>query len=238
MPLSDVDLVVLAGGRGTRLRSVVADVPKIMAPVGCQPFLELMLAWVRPFAPRRIVMSLGHMAGKVTEYLEGRKPCGLDIAWVIEPAPFGTAGGLRLAFEHATPGDVMALNGDTIAKLDLGALRRHHRARKAFITMGCVEVPCISRYGAVEVDGNRRISAFVEKGTGRSGPGLINAGIYCFSAEARQALGKAREASLEADFFPSCTPGRISVWSGQADFIDIGTPESYGEIVRQSGEPK
>lgn len=238
MPLSEIDLVVLAGGRGTRLQPVIWDVPKIMAPAGGRPFLEVLLDWVRPFAPRRVILSLGYMAEKVTDYLKQRPPCGLDVTWVAEPRPLGTAGGLRFAFEHTNPGDAMAVNGDTLAGLDLSALLWQHKDSRAFLTMACIQVPCVSRYGVVETAEDGKISAFIEKGSGRAGPGLVNAGIYCFSPEARETLAHSQGASLEKDFFPSCTPGRLSVWSRAADFIDIGTPESYGEFVQRTGGPE
>ena len=117
------DAVILAGGLGTRLRSVVSDVPKCMAPVAGRPFLEWILAWIEPFRPNKIVLSLGYLSEVVTGWLQtSMKDYSIPIEWVVEETPLGTGGGIKLAMTKVTAPQCVILNGDTFFDVDLNAL--------------------------------------------------------------------------------------------------------------------
>ena len=106
------DVVILAGGLGTRLRSVVSDVPKCMAPVDGRPFLEWMLAWIEPFKPNKIILSLGYLSEVVTDWINSTmKDYPIPIDWVIEETPLGTGGGIRLALSKASSSSISVSKG-------------------------------------------------------------------------------------------------------------------------------
>lgn len=214
------DVVILAGGRGTRLASLPDDVPKPLRPVGGRPFLAYLLDQVRAAGARRVVLSLGY---KPEAFEEFARQEGLETS--IEPAPLGTGGGLRAALPRVSTETVVAMNGDSYAGVDLRLLAAVHRRRKARATMLLAEVDDASRYGRVEIDDDGTVERFSEKG--EAGPGLINAGVYVLDRSVVSAIPEGRAVSLERETFPSLIGARFFGEPGSFPFLDIGTPESY-----------
>lgn len=223
-PLEGVDVAVLAGGLGTRIRGVLGDTPKVLAPIGGRPFLSHLFDWLRRFGARKIVLCLGHGAERVTEYLQTCPPAGMTVIPVVEPAPLGTAGALRFARPRLDSDPVLALNGDTFFDADLGAFVGGHPT--GGISLMCAEVPSIARFGSVVLDDAGHVERFVEKDPTRDQPGLISAGMYLFSQAALDRLTALPGSSLERDFLQIMPPGAIRAVAAQGRFIDIGTPES------------
>ena len=218
--LSGVDVVILAGGQGTRLQSVPGDVPKPLRPVNGRLFLSYLLDQIRASGGRRIILSLGYRPDAFRE-LATRE--GLEVS--VEPAPLGTGGGLRNAFPLVRSDAVMAMNGDSYAAVDLGLLAALQRRRKARALMLLAEVPDASRYGRVEIDEDGSVLSFSEKG--EAGPGLINAGVYVLQRSVVAEIPEGRAVSLERETFPSLIGTRFFGEPGAFPFMDIGTPESY-----------
>lgn len=240
--LADVDVVVLAGGLGTRLRGALGnDLPKVLAPIGGRPFLDLLIDWLAGYGVRRLVLCLGHLADKVEAHLSRRTTlAAVDIETVVEPEPLGTGGALRFAASRLTSDPVLALNGDTWTDTDLTAFATAHRAHDAYLTILCAEVSDASRYGRLEVDEDDRVMHYAEK---EDVPrrGLISAGFYLLSRRALEDLVASGAASFERDFLQRQPPGRIRAhFAGDARFIDIGTPESLSQapdvILRENGK--
>ena len=132
---------MLAGGLGTRIRPVLGDTPKLLAPIGGRPYLWYLLEWLRKFGARRIVLGLGHGAGAVLDYLRAQPAADLDIVTVVEPSPLGTAGAIRFARAHLRSDPVLVLNGDTFVNADLCAsagppAAKCDRARYAVVRHG------------------------------------------------------------------------------------------------------
>lgn len=227
--LEDIDVAVLAGGLGTRIRAVLGDVPKILAPVsGGRPFLDVLLEWLRGFGARRVVLGLGHLGDRVVGYLE-RNPAvaaGIEVVPVIEPAPLGTAGAVRFMRPYLTSDPVFILNGDTFVEADVAAFVAGHRAEGCDISLLCAAVESVARFGSVEVDSLGKVRRFVEKDEARQGPGLISAGMYLFSAAQLNFLAAGSGTSLERDVLQAQPPGTIRAETTQGRFIDIGTPDS------------
>ena len=224
--LSGIDVVVLAGGLGTRLAGVLDGAPKILAPVRGQPYIAFLLSWLRRFGARRVIFCLGHLADQVEVWLANHPQDRMRIETVREPEPAGTAGALRYAAPKLQAAQVMVLNGDSFIDGDLVAFLDDFHAAGASAAVMCVEVPDTSRYGRVELDENGWITRFAEKDPAASGAGYINAGVYLFSRAFLAGSAVLAAASLEREVFAAAAPGTIRGYATLGTFHDIGTPES------------
>jgi len=226
--LQDIDVVVLAGGLGTRLAGELNGKPKLLAPIDGRPYLDFALKWLSSFGAHRIILALGHLAGEVETYVEDRFYNGLEIVCVVEPEPLGTAGGLAYACAAVQSDPVLVMNGDSFVDADLCALVDNHRASRVDGTLLCTRVQDTSRYGAVEIDDRGRIVQFREK-TKASVPGRINAGVYVMNASLIDQVKKLGRGSLEQDIFQKMPSGSLNAFSGSFEFLDIGTPGDYAK---------
>lgn len=218
-----MEAIVLAGGFGTRLRQVVADVPKPMAPIAGRPFLEILLGSLARKGFARVVLSLGFMAEKISDHF-GARFAGMDIAYVVEETPLGTGGAIRLALDACTQDHVFVFNGDTYLDLEVQPLEQRWQAKRHQVVVGR-KVPDTSRYGRLVVDGGR-ITCFAEKGI--SGSGLINAGCYVLAKDALARFTLNQPFSIETDYLiPEVTSATVEVFVTDGIFIDIGIPEDY-----------
>jgi NDP-sugar pyrophosphorylase family protein len=154
-------------------------------------------------------------------------PAPLPVATVVEPAPLGTGGAVRFASGRLASDPVLVMNGDTWLDCDYGAFLDAHRKAGRPVSLLCVEVDDVERYGSVALAGDGSVARFVEKDPSRCGRGLINGGVYLFSAIALDALARIDGPSLERDFLAALPPGAIHAHvAADAVFVDIGTPES------------
>ena len=218
-----MEAIVLAGGFGTRLRQVVADVPKPMAPIAGRPFLEILLGSLARKGFVRVVLSLGFMAEKISDHF-GARFAGMDIAYVVEDTPLGTGGAIRLAFEACTQDHVFVFNGDTYLDLEVQSLEQQWQAKRHPIVVGR-QVSDTSRYGRLVIDGGH-ITCFAEKGI--AGSGLINAGCYVLATDALARFPLNQPFSIETDYLvPEVTSATVEVFVTEGMFIDIGIPEDY-----------
>jgi NDP-sugar pyrophosphorylase family protein len=224
--LASIDVLVLAGGLGTRIRAVLGEVPKLLAPIDGRPYLAYLLDWLARFGARRVVLGLGHQAAPVLEYLKRTPSRSMAIVPVVEPKPLGTAGALRFARRELATDPVMVMNGDSLADADLCMLVSQHSRARARGTMLCAQVDDASRYGRVLIDRDGRIAGFVEKDPAFHGPAVVNAGIYLLSTSLLDEIASGAAASLERDVFSRLPAGTLATLAGKFDFIDIGTPES------------
>jgi D-glycero-alpha-D-manno-heptose 1-phosphate guanylyltransferase len=218
-----MEAIVLAGGFGTRLQQVVADVPKPMAPIAGRPFLEILLGSLARKGFARVVLSLGFMAEKISDHF-GARFAGMDIAYVVEDTPLGTGGATRLAATACTQDHVFVFNGDTYLDLEVGRVEQRWQAKRHPIVVGR-QVPDTLRYGRLVVDGDR-ISSFAEKGI--AGSGLINAGCYVLATDSLARFPLGQPFSLETDYLvPEVARATVEVFVTDGMFIDIGIPEDY-----------
>lgn len=224
--LSDVDVVVLAGGLGTRLRSVIPDMPKVLAPVNGRPYLDFLLDWLAGSGVKRVVLCLGYLAEHVQAHLRGSPRDDLAIDIVVEPEPAGTAGALRHAHAVLRSDPVMVVNGDSFIDGDLHAFLVDHLSAGVAVSVLCARVADASRYGQVELDTDGFVQRFVEKDPSATGAGLINAGIYLFDRPVIAEIVDSGAASLERDVFPGLAARGMRGHSTDGTFLDIGTPES------------
>ena len=231
-PLDGVSAAVLAGGLGTRLRSVVADRPKVLAPVAGRPYLAHLLDPLAAAGVRETVLLTGYGADQVRAAF-GDTHRGMTLRYSEEPEPLGTAGAVRYAIELFTDRAVLLLNGDSFCALDFPAFAAAVPA--GLVGLALARVADVSRYGAVTLDANQRVTAFAEKG-GAAGEGWINAGIYLIPRERLTDIPAGRPVSLEREVLPRwvSAPGVVGVPGGR--FIDIGTPESFAAAEAFFGE--
>ncbi len=217
------EVIVLAGGLGTRLRDIIPDVPKPMAPVGNKPFLEVLLGTLATKGVSRVVLSLGFMAEKISSYF-GDRFSGMDLAYVIEETQLGTGGAVRLAMSCCQSDHVFVLNGDTFIDLELEQIDIMWRDHRRPIIVGCQQ-PDTARYNRLIIE-DGKLSGFLEKGA--TGPGVINAGCYVFSRHQMAAVRFNDPFSLEVDFLPLLLQHTIvDVFISNGFFIDIGVPKDY-----------
>ena len=217
------EAIVLAGGFGTRLREVLPDLPKPMAPVAGRPFLEILLTSLADKGFSRVVLSLGYMADKIITYF-GNSFTGLDLIYVVEDEPLGTGGAVRLALSQCLQDHIYILNGDTFLDLEVDAVEAKW-AENSFPMIVARQVPDTARYGRLLIESERAIG-FTEKGI--LGPGLINAGCYILGNSQLNDFALNQPFSLETDFFVQAVKlNRIDVFVTKGYFIDIGIPEDY-----------
>lgn len=218
-----MEAIVLAGGFGTRLREVVPDLPKPMAPIGGKPFLEILLSALARKGFTRVVLSLGFMAETISSHF-GERFAEMELVYIVEEHPLGTGGAIRLAMEACKEDHVFVFNGDTFVDLEVGQIERlwenHHHA----IIVGR-EVPDTARYGRLLVS-DGRVSGFSEKGM--TGPGLINAGCYILRTDQLDEWPLNTPFSLESDYFVrAVTTEPVDAFETTGLFIDIGIPEDF-----------
>ncbi|HWI24708.1 MAG TPA: nucleotidyltransferase family protein [Lysobacter sp.] len=231
MPVDEA--LILVGGLGTRLRGVVADVPKPLAPIDGRPFLAWVLDRLADAGLRRVVLAAGYRADLV-EAAIGNRWQGLDIAHVREPEPLGTGGAVRHALStlHGADG-VHVLNGDTYLDYDPFALEAVTRALGARIGVALAHMDDVARYGAVRAE-DGRIRGFEEKGG--TGEGWINAGAYFLTRAALDALPSRATFSMETDvLLPAAHAGQLAALTDTDGFIDIGVPEDYARAQLRFG---
>lgn len=225
-----VEVLVLAGGLGTRLRSVVPEAPKVLAPIQGRPFLDHLLAWLARFGFRRAVLSLGYRAAMVEAHLAG-VTAPLEVATVTEPAPLGTGGAIAFSRSALTSDPVLVLNGDSWVDVDLPAFLAAHAASGADLSLVAVPVENCSRFGEVQVDESGRVTGFLEKSPDMARPGLINAGVYLLSAALLDRMAGEKPTSFERDVLtPMAGHGLFAHAVPPTRFVDIGTPESFSDI--------
>lgn len=227
--MPEVDVLVLAGGLGTRLNGVLSGLPKILAPIAGRPFLDYLIEWLKDQGVVRVVLGLGHCAEPVQSYVASRSWPGLEIATVVEPRPLGTAGAVSFALPQLHSDPVMVMNGDTMVESDLRAFFAAHCAKRAEASLLCAQVQDAGRYGRIEIDSHDRIARFEEKNAAASGSAWVNAGIYLFSRSVLSEIAKIESGSLERDVLERMPSGSIHAFRSEGRFLDIGTPESLAE---------
>jgi mannose-1-phosphate guanylyltransferase len=219
-----LDAIILAGGRGTRLASALPGRQKVTAPVAGKPFFCHVLDQLGEAGIRHVVLATGHRAGDVEAALRTYADARAHVAVSTEDKPLGTGGAVRSAAlcTHSDP--VLVLNGDSIADIDFVGLLAVHRARGAAVTIATVKAPEPGRFGAVRMAADGAVTAFVEKPEGMAE--WINAGVYLFSRDALAAIPAGRPVSLEREVLPDFVGRGLTAAKFDAPFIDIGTPAS------------
>ena len=231
--------LVLAGGLGTRLRSVLADRPKSLAPAAGKPFLHYVLDYLRQQGLRRAVLCVGYLAEQVKDFARDGQDWGLEVCYSPEQHALGTGGALRQA-SAGLGGPFFALNGDTLFRVDLPALWEQHVRVGGLATVALLRLADGSARGCVRLAQDGHILAFDEKPErvetqdfASLQPALVNGGVYVIEPAALAEIRPGQAASIERDVFPRLASRRQLAGQEQsAYFADIGTPESLAAFER------
>jgi NDP-sugar pyrophosphorylase family protein len=221
---------ILAGGLGSRLRPVVGDRPKVLAPVGGRPYLTYLLDRLADAGFQEVVLLTGFRAELVRDAL-GTCYAGMRLVYSREPHPLGTAGALRLALPYLAASTVLLLNGDSFCNADLCRFWRSHHRRRADLSLVVSRASDTARFGKVRLRQDGRVNGFAEKDAS-GGPGWINAGLYLLRRALIEEIQPGKAVSLECELFPNWVRSRrLYAYRTRAGCLDIGTPQSYAEAV-------
>ena len=225
--------ILLAGGKGTRLRPLTVHTPKPIVPIFNRPFLYYQLDLLRQVPEiDEAILSLNYQPRRIEEIFGDGAGLGIRLRYVVEPMPLGTGGAVRYAGDQLTE-SVVVFNGDVLTQVDLGAVLRLHRERKAKATIVLTPVENPRAYGLVETDASSNIQRFLEKpGEDEITCNTINAGIYVLEPETFERIPKDTAWSIERSFFPSLIErGETFVaYIYDGYWIDIGTPAKYLQV--------
>ncbi len=226
--------ILLCGGMGTRLRSVVADRPKPMADICGKPFLQYLLEMLRDKGITEVIFALGYMGEMIEEYFQDGSTLGIKIRYSYEKEPLGTGGAIRNALPKILEEEVLVLNADTYFPMDYEGLLRFHQENDGDFSLATRVVEDISRYGAVRRDAAGRILAWNEKleDGGQPLAGEINGGIYVMKKSLIAEIPEGKQ-SLEQDCIPKwLSEGkRIFGLPFEGYFMDIGIPKDYQQFI-------
>ena len=225
--LQPYDVVILCGGLGTRLRSLVSDRPKPMALIHGRPFLELLVDQIVTYGFRRVILCVGYRADSIKAHFASRTDC--QIVFSEEPKPMGTAGALRLSIPFLETRTVLVLNGDSYCPIDAASLIDFHRRKQALGTLTLLPAAEGRAGGVVTVDEHDRVTEFVEK-PAPDVSGHFNAGLYVFERGAFDEIPEAKVCSLEMDVLPSLRP-HLYGFHMEAPLYDIGTPDGLRAFI-------
>ncbi len=221
------DGIVLCGGAGLRLRSVIGDAPKAMSNISGRPFLEILIRQLARHGLRRVVLAVGYRHDMIRAHF-GENALGLSLAYSIEEFPLGTGGALRNAADLIESDSALVVNGDSYADADLSQFVRRHEESNADVALVTIPPDGRGDCGSVVLDGQGNVIRFAEKES-LSSAGYFNAGIYMLSRRLIEEIPSGMELSLERDLFPQwLSEGRkikAFIYSGAC--IDIGTPDRF-----------
>ena len=223
MPVKEA--IILAGGLGTRLRSVVPDLPKCMAPVNGKPFISYVIDHFAKQGIETFICALGYKHEIISDYLSAHHT-NLQFKYSIENSPLGTGGAIKLACKETTGDDVLVLNGDTIFNINLPLLTHFHTIKQSVCTLSLKSMINFDRYGVIVLDKEKRVHDFREKQFYEKG--LINAGVYLLKISSFLKEGLPTSFSFEKDYLEKYFAQRPLFGLEQDEyFIDIGIPEDF-----------
>jgi mannose-1-phosphate guanylyltransferase len=225
---------ILAGGKGTRIRSLFPDIPKPLIPIQGKPFLEWQIQLLVQQGFQNFVLCTGYLAEQISNYFGDGSAWGANIQYSVESKPLGTGGALKHAARYFTHTSLL-LNGDTYLIANYQDLIQQHQQ----LVTECHSVASLSlvhrhdtdRYGSVLLDDYRRVVGFQEKSS-TCDPGLVNAGAYILEPAILDLIPPGQSVSLETDTLPQMIADRVGVYGIfiDASFIDMGTPDGFHQL--------
>lgn len=220
--------VILAGGMGTRLRSVVSDVPKPMAPINGRPFLEYLFDYLISQNVRDVILSVGYKHKVIQDYFGKSYGC-TKIEYSIEQELLGTGGAIKKALSMAKEDNIIVLNGDTYFPVNITELMAFHSINNNDISLSGKIHSSARRFGSLKVKGSRIVEF---RSNSSNSIGLINGGVYVVKRDVFDETPFQNKFSFEIDFLASMVEKlRVGVCVSQCIFIDIGCPKDY-EIAK------
>ncbi len=228
--LREIDVVILCGGLGKRLRSVVFDQPKVLAKIGEKTFLDILIDNLLMYRFKNVILSVGYLKKQIKNHFNFDKNYDYTITFSEEEEPLGTGGAIRKAKTLIRSNPFIVMNGDSICKVDFGSFVDFHTEKKALLSIVLAHSKTAQDYGSVILDSSQRITGFNEKIAGKN-KNLINAGVYLMEKDIFSYMPKQNRFSLEYDLFPKTIDNRCYGFLTESELIDIGTPERYERAI-------
>lgn len=222
-----MDVIILTGGKGTRLRSKIKDIPKTMADVNGKPFLERTLEWLRKFDVNNVILAVGYKKEYIKEYFADKYK-KMNIIYSEEIEPLGTGGAIKKALIQSDEKNIIAMNGDIFARVDLNKMLEQHLKLNSVMTIAVKEMSNFDRFGVVKFE-NDRITRFEEKRYVEKG--FMNTGVYVINKKIFDNKIDKDSFSIENDYLNKYVSiDKISPFIYDGQFVDIGIPEDYERI--------
>lgn len=229
--LKDIDVLILCGGLGKRLKKISSSVPKPMIKIGKRPFLDIIIDHLAGFGLRHFILGVGYKADMINDYYTKNPKKDIKILFSPERNPLDTGGAVKNAKRFIKSNCFFVLNGDSFCRFNPVKFLTFHRKKKALISILLKKESQGKDYGEIKIDKSSRILSFNEKNQ-KVKKCLINAGIYIFDKRVFGLMSYGRKFSLERDFFPEMSGKDIFGYINSGFFIDIGTPERYSKAKR------
>jgi len=221
--INSVDVVILCGGKGERLKAISGDLPKVLVKVAGRPFLDFLIGDLRQQGFRRIILSVGYKREDIRNHCLA---AGHNVEFSEEETPLGTGGAVKKTAPMIHSQSFIVMNGDSICPVDLSLFYDFHVQKGGILSMVLVRPQAGKDYGIIEVDDEQRIKSFREKE--ESGAGMfVNGGIYFMRRKIFDYMPEKHRFSLEYDFFPKILSVKCYGFLTDVELIDIGTPERY-----------
>jgi D-glycero-alpha-D-manno-heptose 1-phosphate guanylyltransferase len=221
-----LEAIILAGGFGTRLHQVVSELPKAMALVNGRPFIEYLLNYLRGQGITKFIFSVGYKKEVIQDHLHNQFK-NIPVEYAVEEEPLGTGGGIKNAFKMVEGKSAFVLNGDSMFRMGMSALSQLHNDTGADVTIALRFLEDTERFGSVEINDDKRITGFSEKGS-QTGPGYINGGIYLINKSYLFTQDFPEKFSIEKDCFEKYfIKSKFFGFPSRGYFLDIGIPEDF-----------
>ncbi len=229
--------LVLAGGKGTRMKPITEELPKVMVPLAGKPILQHTINHLKRYGITDIVLAVGYKADKVKEYFKDGSEFGVNITYIVEDKPLGTSGPLQLAKEHLKE-TFVCCNADEIKDIDIIDMYMFHKKNNATATIALTTVDDTSKFGVANLQGDKIIE-FVEKPKHNPPSKLINSGFYIFEPEVINFVPKIGYSMIEYDVFPKiAAEKKLFGYSFIGYWQELGTMESYAKAIKDIKEGK
>lgn len=225
--LTDIDVVILCGGKGKRLRSILSNKPKALADINGVPFAELLIDFLSFYGFRRFIFCIGYKGNQIKEYFKKKANIGKEIIFSTEKMPLGTAGAVKNARRLIKSNPFLVVNGDTICSLNYKKFIDLHLSRQAELSVVLNKSDPNKDCGTVTLDSLNRMVKFQEKKDSRGRCAFINAGIYLMDRAVLSKIPSGKNFSLEYELMPRLVNGKYYGFVTGGEFIDIGTPDNY-----------
>ena len=225
----NIDVLVLCGGEGTRLRPVAPDKPKILVNIGRRPFVDILLDNLASQGFRRVILAVGYLKEQIIKYFQTKPPKNMLVEFSTEEAPLGTGGAVKKVKSLIKSDNFLVMNGDSLFSVDFEKFYKAHLDKKALLSMVLARAADDSSdYARVVLADTGGIMSFNEKIYNKEN--LISAGIYFMRKDVFDFMPPKDSFSLEYDFFPKILDSCYS-FVNEGKFIDIGTPERYKKAI-------
>lgn len=233
--LKEIDVVILCGGLGSRLKPVVSDRPKVLAKIGNITFLDILLNSLAKYELKNIILCVGYLKEQIKAHFNSNR--NYNIKFSEEDEPLGTGGALKKAKPLIKSNPFIILNGDSICNINFREFFDFHINKKGILSMVLTRTKNVQDFGSVMLDNSQRITSFKEKAT-CTNECLVNAGVYLMQKEVFSYMPDENYFSLEYDLFPRLIHDNCYGFTTESELIDIGTPERYEKAINLIGELK